>query len=118
MIFTVTVTGTLKGYDQLLNLVLDEAIEFLRGLSLEAAAGRDTKPTLTYSVPSPSLSKARSETDGIAETGASSSLDRTDLVTTACLPPKLSILLQETSEIEVLLSLFELGEVLSFVSSN
>ncbi|XP_027113692.1 sm-like protein LSM7 [Coffea arabica] len=24
------VTGTLKGYDQLLNLVLDEAIEFLR----------------------------------------------------------------------------------------
>ncbi|KAI8545802.1 hypothetical protein RHMOL_Rhmol07G0066500 [Rhododendron molle] len=30
MIFTVTVTGTLKGYDQLLNLVLDEAIEFLR----------------------------------------------------------------------------------------
>lgn len=31
MIFTVTVTGTLKGYDQLLNLVLDEAIEFLRG---------------------------------------------------------------------------------------
>ncbi|KAG5523798.1 hypothetical protein RHGRI_030703 [Rhododendron griersonianum] len=36
------------------------------GLSLEAAAGRDTKQTLTYSVPSPSLSKARSETDGIA----------------------------------------------------
>ncbi|CAL5382096.1 unnamed protein product [Camellia sinensis] len=27
------VTGTLKGYDQLLNLVLDEAVEFLRGLS-------------------------------------------------------------------------------------
>lgn len=26
-----SVTGTLKGYDQLLNLVLDEAIEFLRG---------------------------------------------------------------------------------------
>jgi hypothetical protein len=26
-----TVTGTLKGYDQLLNLVLDEAIEKLRG---------------------------------------------------------------------------------------
>ncbi|KAK7846953.1 sm-like protein lsm7 [Quercus suber] len=25
------VTGTLKGYDQLLNLVLDEAVEFLRG---------------------------------------------------------------------------------------
>jgi hypothetical protein len=25
------VTGTLKGYDQLLNLVLDEATEFLRG---------------------------------------------------------------------------------------
>ncbi|WJX81964.1 Sm-like protein lsm7 [Trifolium repens] len=24
------VTGTLKGYDQLLNLVLDEAVEFLR----------------------------------------------------------------------------------------
>ncbi|KAI8537854.1 hypothetical protein RHMOL_Rhmol09G0056500 [Rhododendron molle] len=43
------------------------------GLSLEAAAGRDTKLTLTYSVPSPSLSKARSETDGIVETGASSS---------------------------------------------
>ncbi|XP_058204567.1 uncharacterized protein LOC131318667 [Rhododendron vialii] len=88
------------------------------GLSLEAAAGRDTKPTLTYSVPSPSLSKARFETDEIVETGASSSSDRTDLVTTACLPTKLSILLQETSEIEVLLSLFELGEVLSFVLSN
>lgn len=28
------VTGTLKGYDQLLNLVLDEAIEFLRGMSI------------------------------------------------------------------------------------
>ena len=28
------VTGTLKGYDQLLNLVLDEAVEFLRGASL------------------------------------------------------------------------------------
>ena len=28
----VTVTGTLKGYDQLLNLVLDEAVEFLRGM--------------------------------------------------------------------------------------
>ena len=25
------VMGTLKGYDQLLNLVLDEAVEFLRG---------------------------------------------------------------------------------------
>lgn len=30
-LFWVAVTGTLKGYDQLLNLVLDEAIEFLRG---------------------------------------------------------------------------------------
>ena len=29
--FWVAVTGTLKGYDQLLNLVLDEAVEFLRG---------------------------------------------------------------------------------------
>ncbi|KAI8538341.1 hypothetical protein RHMOL_Rhmol09G0095200 [Rhododendron molle] len=94
------------------------SLPFVSCLSLEAAAGRDTKPTLTYSVPSSSLSKAHSETDGIAETGASSLADRTDLVTTACLPPKLSILLQETSEIEVLLSLFELGEVLSFVSSN
>lgn len=28
-----SVTGTLKGYDQLLNLVLDEAVEFLRGKS-------------------------------------------------------------------------------------
>ena len=28
------VTGTLKGYDQLLNLVLDEAIENLRGWTL------------------------------------------------------------------------------------
>lgn len=27
----IAVTGTLKGYDQLLNLVLDEAVEFLRG---------------------------------------------------------------------------------------
>jgi len=27
------VTGTLKGYDQLLNLVLDEAVEFVRGIS-------------------------------------------------------------------------------------
>lgn len=26
-----TVTGVLKGYDQLLNLVLDETLEFLRG---------------------------------------------------------------------------------------
>lgn len=32
--FPLTVTGTLKGYDQLLNLVLDEAIEFLRGNEL------------------------------------------------------------------------------------
>jgi len=30
------VTGTLKGYDQLLNLVLDEAIEYLRGISFSA----------------------------------------------------------------------------------
>jgi hypothetical protein len=30
-ICTPAVTGTLKGYDQLLNLVLDEAIEFERG---------------------------------------------------------------------------------------
>lgn len=29
--FPLIVTGTLKGYDQLLNLVLDEAVEFLRG---------------------------------------------------------------------------------------
>ncbi|KAK3001954.1 hypothetical protein RJ639_020248 [Escallonia herrerae] len=29
------VTGTLKGYDQLLNLVLDEAIEFLRGKQVQ-----------------------------------------------------------------------------------
>ena len=29
--FLFAVTGTLKGYDQLLNLVLDEAVEFLRG---------------------------------------------------------------------------------------
>lgn len=27
------VTGTLKGYDQLLNLVLDEAVESVRGIS-------------------------------------------------------------------------------------
>ncbi len=26
-----TVTGVLKGYDQLLNLVLDETVEYLRG---------------------------------------------------------------------------------------
>lgn len=26
-----TVSGVLKGYDQLLNLVLDEAVEYLRG---------------------------------------------------------------------------------------
>lgn len=30
------VTGTLKGYDQLLNLVLDEAIEYLRGMKFTA----------------------------------------------------------------------------------
>ncbi|KAF3959856.1 hypothetical protein CMV_015362 [Castanea mollissima] len=30
--FPTIATGTLKGYDQLLNLVLDEAIEFLRAL--------------------------------------------------------------------------------------
>lgn len=34
LIFFITVTGTLKGYDQLLNLVLDEAVEFLRGKKL------------------------------------------------------------------------------------
>ena len=28
------VTGTLKGYDQLLNLVLDAAVESVRGISL------------------------------------------------------------------------------------
>lgn len=33
-----TVAGVLKGYDQLLNLVLDEAREFLRGAFLPAAA--------------------------------------------------------------------------------
>jgi hypothetical protein len=32
-ICTPAVTGTLKGYDQLLNLVLDEAIEFERGIT-------------------------------------------------------------------------------------
>ena len=26
-----TVTGVLKGYDQLMNLVLDETVEYLRG---------------------------------------------------------------------------------------
>ena len=31
LICHIAVTGTLKGYDQLLNLVLDEAVEFLRG---------------------------------------------------------------------------------------
>lgn len=30
------VSGTLKGYDQLLNLVLDEAVEFLRGIDFTA----------------------------------------------------------------------------------
>ena len=30
-IFMGPVTGTLKGYDQLLNLVLDEAVEYERG---------------------------------------------------------------------------------------
>ncbi|KAK3008000.1 hypothetical protein RJ639_014670 [Escallonia herrerae] len=30
LVLDVDVTGTLKGYDQLLNLVLDEAVEFLR----------------------------------------------------------------------------------------
>jgi len=32
------VTGVLKGYDQLLNLVLDDAVEYLRGKLDEAAA--------------------------------------------------------------------------------
>lgn len=31
-VFSFAVTGTLKGYDQLLNLVLDEAVEFVRGI--------------------------------------------------------------------------------------
>lgn len=31
LLIPLAVQGTLKGYDQLLNLVLDEAIEFLRG---------------------------------------------------------------------------------------
>lgn len=30
--YLLAVTGTLKGYDQLLNLVLDEAVEFVRGI--------------------------------------------------------------------------------------
>lgn len=44
------VSGTLKGYDQLLNLVLDEAVEYLRGagawaLCAEAVSGkRSTMP--------------------------------------------------------------------------
>lgn len=33
------VTGTLKGYDQLLNLVLDDTQEFLRGAPARFAAG-------------------------------------------------------------------------------
>jgi U6 snRNA-associated Sm-like protein LSm7 len=32
--------GVLKGYDQLLNLVLDEAVEFLRGVREKARRGR------------------------------------------------------------------------------
>ena len=31
LFFSVSVTGTLKGYDQLVNLVLDEAVEHERG---------------------------------------------------------------------------------------
>eukprot|EP00983_Pelagomonas_calceolata_P077207 1153767-Pelagomonas_calceolata.AAC.4 len=31
---TCAVSGTLKGYDQLLNLVLDEAVEYIRGARL------------------------------------------------------------------------------------
>lgn len=33
VLFLCAVTGTLKGYDQLLNLVLDGAVEFVRGVS-------------------------------------------------------------------------------------
>ena len=35
-----TVLGVLKGYDQLLNLVLDETTEFLRGGSFSPAISR------------------------------------------------------------------------------
>lgn len=34
------VTGVLKGYDQLLNLVLDDAVEYLRGKLDDAAAAQ------------------------------------------------------------------------------
>lgn len=37
------VSGVLKGYDQLLNLVVDEAVEYLRGEGLGAAAGKHAK---------------------------------------------------------------------------
>lgn len=35
------VSGVLKGYDQLLNMVLDEAIEYLRGMQMHAPAVGD-----------------------------------------------------------------------------
>ncbi|KAF3675575.1 Sm-like protein LSM7 [Capsicum annuum] len=40
------VVGTLKGYDQLLNLVLDEAVEHLRGVEADLAGFTDCPPFL------------------------------------------------------------------------
>ena len=53
-----TVEGVLKGYDQLLNLVLDEAVEFLRGEREKARRGRlqPTSPPHHAHPPSPPFS--------------------------------------------------------------
>ena len=47
----VVVVGTLKGYDQLLNIVLDEAVENLRGAYIGESLGSPSSPPL----PSPVL---------------------------------------------------------------
>ena len=39
---SVAVTGILKGYDQLVNLVLDETVEYLRGTAARNACCGDT----------------------------------------------------------------------------
>jgi small nuclear ribonucleoprotein (snRNP)-like protein len=54
-----TVEGVLKGYDQLLNLVLDEALEFLRGEWKRGGQGdrrgepSAPSPTPTHPTPTP-----------------------------------------------------------------
>jgi small nuclear ribonucleoprotein (snRNP)-like protein len=39
-VFVVLVVGTLKGYDQLVNIVLDDTVEYLRGNDVNVSNGQ------------------------------------------------------------------------------